>query len=35
MTRLGQVLSLKSTGEKARYLVDGLRNMVFSHSRYG
>ena len=31
MTRFGQVRSSRSMGGKGRYLVDGLRNMVFSH----
>ncbi len=33
MTRFGQVRSARSIGAKGRYLVDGLRNMGFSHSQ--
>jgi hypothetical protein len=32
MTAFGQVLSSSPTGVKARYFVEGLRNMMFSHS---
>src|SRR5271165_6536946 len=32
MTALGQVLPPRSMGAKARYLVEGLRNMLFSCS---
>jgi hypothetical protein len=32
MTLFGQVRSVRSIGLKDWYLVDGLRNMMFSHS---